>query len=124
MHKVIHKMNIRVLPEEAAQLHAEMCSALSDPRRILLLYALAERPHKVNDLAGEIGISQPATSRHLKTLRDRGLVLANRQGTNIEYSLSDPRLIQALDLLRAVLNDRIRYRANLLSLDNEDEAAY
>jgi len=102
------------LTGEVTQLHAEICSALSDPKRILLLYALAERPRTVNDLAEEIGVSQPAASRHLKTLRERGLVRAVRQGVSVEYSLIDLRLIQALDLLRLVLNDRIRYRASLL----------
>jgi ArsR family transcriptional regulator len=102
------------LPEEITQLHADICSALGDPRRILILYRLAEKPCTVNDLADKIGASQPATSRHLKTLRERGLVHASRQGANVEYSLSDNRLIDALDLLRGVLKDRIAYRASLM----------
>jgi ArsR family transcriptional regulator len=105
------------LSEEVTQLHADLCSALADPRRILLLYALGESPRNVGDLADEIGISQPATSRHLKILRERGLVRAIRQGTSVEYHLSDQRLIQALDLLRNVLRDRLAYRASLI----EDE---
>jgi DNA-binding transcriptional ArsR family regulator len=105
------------LSEEVTQLHADICSALADPRRILLLYALGEMPRNVGDLAVELGISQPATSRHLKVLRDRGLVHASRQGMSVEYSLTDTRLIEALDLLRAVLRDRLAYRASLV----EDE---
>jgi ArsR family transcriptional regulator len=106
------------LSEEVTQLHADICSALADPRRILLLYALAEQPRNVTELAEEIGISQPATSRHLKILRERGLVAASRQGTSVEYSLTDRRLIQALDLLRNVLRARLTYRASLI----EDES--
>jgi ArsR family transcriptional regulator len=68
----------------------------------------------VNDLVRELDISQPAASRHLKVLRERGLVNAERQGANVLYSLADVRLIQALDLLRAVLRDRITYRASLI----------
>ncbi len=102
------------LSEEITQLHADICSALGDPRRILILYALAEKPYTVNDLAEKIGAVQPTTSRHLKILRDRGLVNATRQGPNVEYSLADPRLIEALDLLRGVLRDRITYRASLV----------
>lgn len=102
------------LSQEVTQLHADLCSALADPRRILLLYTLSERTYTVNDLAERLGISQPATSRHLKLLRERGLVTAIRQGANVEYSLNDPRLIEALDLLRTVLRDRIAYRASLI----------
>ncbi|MFZ5921033.1 MAG: ArsR/SmtB family transcription factor [Chloroflexota bacterium] len=102
------------LTQEVTQLHADICSALADPRRILLLYALAEKPFTVNDLAKYLEISQPVTSRHLKILRERGLVNATRDGVNVEYSLNDHRLIDALDLLRDVLRDRIAHRANLI----------
>ena len=102
------------LQNEVTQLHADICSALADPRRILLLYALSEKPHTVNDLANSLGISQPSTSRHLKILRERGLVKASRDGASVEYSLEDIRLIQALDLLRNVLRDSLAYRASLV----------
>ena len=102
------------LTQEVTQLHADICSALADPRRILLLYALAEKPYTVNDLAKYLEISQPVASRHLKILRERGLVNATRDGINVGYSLSDHRLIDALDLLRDVLRDRITHRANLI----------
>ncbi len=105
------------LSNEVTQLHADICSALADPRRILILYTLAEKPRNVGDLAIEVGTSQPATSRHLKILRERGLVKAVRQGASVEYNLADHRLIDALDLLRSVLRDRLAYRASLI----EDE---
>ncbi|RME87248.1 MAG: ArsR family transcriptional regulator [Anaerolineae bacterium] len=100
--------------QEIHQLHADLCSALADPRRIMILYALAERPRHVGDLVNELQISQPATSRHLKILRERGLVSARREGANVIYSLVDRRLIEALDLLRAVLRDRISHRATIM----------
>lgn len=106
------------LEHEVTQLHADLCSAIADPRRILLLYAISQSPRNVSDLAVDIGISQPAASRHLKILRERGLVQAIRRGASVEYNLVDFRLIEALDLLRAVLRDRIVYRASLL--DQQD----
>jgi DNA-binding transcriptional ArsR family regulator len=105
------------LTEEVNQLHADICAALADPRRILMLYLLSEQTINVSDLADEVGISQPATSRHLKILRERGLVQPVRQGASVEYRLTDYRLINALDLLRAVLRDRIAYRASLIETE-------
>ena len=107
-------MNSQQLTLEVTQLHADLCSALADPSRILLLYALVEQPRSVNDLASDVKISQSATSRHLKVLREHGLVYSNRLGQNIEYSLADARIIEALDLLRAVLRDCLSRRANLM----------
>lgn len=115
-------MNPSQLSLEVTQLHAELCSGLADPKRLLLLYALAAQPRTVNDLSSELGLSQPATSRHLKVLRDRGLVNATRRGVYVEYSLADPRLIEALDLLRAVLHGTVTRRANLVIQDFPVEA--
>jgi ArsR family transcriptional regulator len=68
----------------------------------------------VTELTNELGIPQPTTSRHLKVLRERGLVYTERQGTVITYHLADQRVIQALDLLRAAMRDRMTQRANLV----------
>jgi DNA-binding transcriptional ArsR family regulator len=103
------------LTQEVTQLHADLCSALADPSRILILYALVEKPHTVNELSREVDISQSATSRHLKVLRESGLVNASRQGQSVEYSLVDPRLVAALDILRAVLRDSLSHHANLVN---------
>ncbi|MEJ5223681.1 MAG: metalloregulator ArsR/SmtB family transcription factor [Anaerolineales bacterium] len=104
----------QTLAQEVSQLEADLCFALADPTRILLLYALDEKPRNVTELSNELGVSQPTTSRHLKILRERGLVAFERQGTTITYKLADRRLIDALDLLRSVLRDRINYRATLM----------
>ena len=101
------------LVQEITQLHADICSALADPRRILMLYALAEQPRNVSDLAAEIGISQPAASRHLNILRERGMVVAAREGQSVVYSLVDLRTIQALDLLRTILGETLKSRGQL-----------
>src|SRR3989304_680695 len=101
------------LTQEITQLHADICSALADPKRILILYALSEQPRNVSEVAGEVGISQPAASRHLNILRERGMVSAKREGQAVVYMLVDARTIQALDLLRAVLADNLRTRGLL-----------
>ncbi len=104
----------QTLAQEVSQMEADLCSAFADPTRILILYALDEKPRNVGELATELQIPQPSVSRHLKVLRDRGLVNGVRQGTNVQYQLVDKRLIQALDILRSLMRDRIAYRANLI----------
>ncbi len=103
------------LKQEITQLEANFCAALSDPIRLLILYTLNDGPRNVTELAVELGLNQPTTSRHLKILRERGLVETLRNGTTITYRLSDPRLIQALDLLRNVMRERLAYQANLIN---------
>ena len=108
----------QTLVQEITQLHADFCSALADPTRLILLYALASGPRNVSELTNEMSVPQPTISRHLKILRDRGMVLANRQGMNVQYSLADSRIVEALDTLRAIMRDRIQSRARLIE-DNQ-----
>jgi len=103
----------RITVEEVNLLHAHICQSLADPTRILILYVLAEGPRHVNELAEVLGVSQPTASRHLKVLRDRGLVTATREGNAVRYALYDGRIIQALDLLRTLMADILTHRAGL-----------
>ncbi len=104
---------------EIQLLHAEVCQALADPTRIMLLYLLADGPKN----GGELGIardpSQPTVSRHLKVLRERGMVNAERSGTTVTYSLADRRVIEALDLLRAMMTDNLVQKTALVDLLNQ-----
>ena len=102
-----------ILETEALQLHAEICAGLADPNSILILYELSQSPRNVTELSTNLKMAQPLVSRHLKVLRERGMVASERHGTVIEYTLSDRRLIKALDLLRAVLRDVLAKRAEL-----------
>ena len=105
----------QILKQEITQLEADFCFALSDPTRIFILYALNDKPLNVTELTNELGVPQPTTSRHLKVLRERGLVYTERQGTVITYHLADNRVIQAMDLLRTAMRDRLTQQANLVN---------
>ena len=109
------------LIQEVTELHAGICNGLADPTRILMLYALVDSPRNVNDLAETLELPQPTTSRHLKILRQQSLVIGERKGLYIYYRLADERIIEALDLLRAILNDRLTYRASLVENYNPPE---
>lgn len=107
------------LREEVVRLHAQVCSGLADPNRILIIYSLADGPRNVNDIAGKVELPQPTVSRHLKILRERGIVRFERDGQSINYRLSDMRIIQALDLLRATLADQLKEQVLLARQANE-----
>ena len=75
------------LKQEISQLEANFCAALSDPLRLLILYTLNDGPRNVTELAGELGINQPTTSRHLKVLRERGLVATEPPSLTVYLTL-------------------------------------
>lgn len=90
---------------EVAALHARMCQALADPKRLLLIYALNEGPKSVGELGAELGLSQTNVSQHLSILRDRGVVIATRSGTSVIYRLRSADVVTALDLLRNCMRE-------------------
>jgi len=66
-------------------------SALAEPNRRHILDLLQERPRLVGDLVGRLGISQPGVSKHLRVLREAGLVSVRRDGQRRWYQLrSEP----------------------------------
>ena len=104
------------LETEVLQLHAEICAGLADPTRILILYSLSDGPHNVTEICDALDKPQPSISRHLKILRERGMVTTERQGTTVQYELGDKRLVEALDLLRSVLRDTLEKRSELIDI--------
>jgi DNA-binding transcriptional ArsR family regulator len=70
-------------------------TALGDPTRRAIFERLADRPRAVGELAGELPVSRPAVSQHLKVLKDAGLVVDRASGTRRIYQV-DPDGVAAM----------------------------
>jgi DNA-binding transcriptional ArsR family regulator len=82
-----------VLETDKAQRMAEFFSILSDPHRLKLLSALAQRELCVCDLAAIVKMGESAVSHQLRVLRSQRLVKYRRKGRNVYYSLADDHII-------------------------------
>jgi ArsR family transcriptional regulator len=100
--------------DELNLMHSTICHAVGDPKRIQILYALHERPQNVNSLAQNLNTPQPTISRHLAILRQVALVNTRRAGTNMIYTLADPRIITVLDSMREMLRDSLERQSHSL----------
>lgn len=103
-------------PERAAQLqelHARVCKAIADPKRLMIIEELRDRELSVGDVCEAIGISQSNASQHLAVLRERGIVSAHRVGTSVFYTLRSQKVVQAVDLLRQFLAEDLAERGRL-----------
>lgn len=74
----------------------DVFAVLADPTRRGILELLAERDHSVNQLVAAFSVSQPAISRHLRVLREAGLVHVHGLGQRRIYRL-EPEPLLALD---------------------------
>jgi ArsR family transcriptional regulator len=86
-------------------LHDNICQAMGDPRRIQILYALDDKRQNVSELAAALEIPQSTVSRHLATLRQRGLVITERDGNAVFYTLTDARILDVLGTMRQIMRD-------------------
>jgi DNA-binding transcriptional ArsR family regulator len=103
------------LRAELVELTSTLCKALNDPKRLMVLYALAEGARAVGELADAIDASQANVSQHLAMLRDRGLVDTQRQGNRIIYSLRYPEVVAAVEQLRTVMAREVARRQDLVA---------
>ncbi len=69
---------------------AEVFKALGDPSRLKILRLISKSGNNlcVGMIAAKLDISQPAVSQHLKVLKNSGLVVADRRGYHIHYSVN------------------------------------
>jgi DNA-binding transcriptional ArsR family regulator len=71
--------------------------ALAAPSRVLILAQLRERPHAVSELVEAVGMRQSAVSHQLRVLRDIGLVVGEKRGRSVVYSLYDMHVAELID---------------------------
>lgn len=88
------------------RLHAEICKVLTDPKRLVLLDALRHGERSVGELAARLGASLPNASQHLAVLRSAGLVVGRRDGSIVRYRLAEPQIIEACDVVHAIVERR------------------
>jgi DNA-binding transcriptional ArsR family regulator len=99
--------------------------ALGDPNRRAIVELLAGGDRSVSQLASELPISRPAVSRHLRLLKEAGLVADRAEGTRRLYRLDDEGIAAVREYLERVWGEaaaRFRLLAENTSEPREREA--
>jgi DNA-binding transcriptional ArsR family regulator len=86
----------KITPDVAVRV-ADAMQALATPSRVLILAQLRERPHAVSELVSAVGMEQSAVSHQLRVLRESGLIVRERTGRRVVYSLYDAHVAELLD---------------------------
>jgi len=104
------------------KLHAGICNILSNPKRLEIIDILRSSEMSVTELAVALEISQSNLSQHLALMRQQGILTTRRKGLNVFYSLSNPKITQACDLMRQVLLENLNAGAMLAQSASSKEA--
>ena len=94
-------------------LQAEISKTLANPIRLAILHSLRDGEKSVNELTEILGISQSNLSQHLALMRQKGILKTRKQGTSIFYSVTNPKINQACDMVREVLLDQLNQKHEL-----------
>jgi DNA-binding transcriptional ArsR family regulator len=102
--------------DRISELHAEVCKTLGSPVRIEILGSLRNGEKTVGQLSEELNLRQANVSQHLAVLRQRQVVTTRKEGTSIYYRVSNPKIIQACQLMREVLLEQLKEAQKLTVL--------
>jgi ArsR family transcriptional regulator len=109
--------------DDIYKLHAQICKALADAKRLLILNALRDTELTVGELASSLELPQATVSQHLAILRQRNLVSSRRNGVNVFYKIANKKVIKAFDLLREVMAEQLAKEQELHEAYRETTAS-
>ncbi len=85
--------------------------ALSDPIRLEIVAFLRDGEKCVCEIVPHLNLIQPLVSRHLKILKDTGIVRCRKDSTKRFYSIVDPKIFNLVDALTPELVDALTREA-------------
>jgi DNA-binding transcriptional ArsR family regulator len=103
-------------PEGLRQFKAEFFKALAHPMRIRILELLREGPMSVGQLQEAIGTPASSVSQQLAVLRSRNIVVTERRGTTVIYTVRDRELFDLLEVARRIFNGHLADTIDMLRL--------
>ena len=89
---------------------AKIFKALSDPARLEIIEFLREGEKCVCKITPHLNLIQPLVSRHLRILKDSGLVIDRKDGSKRLYSIPDQRIFEVADALTPDIIDSLSRR--------------
>ena len=93
------------LSNDFYELHANLCSIFSSPRRLEIIDVLTDKELTVSAILDSMSISKTNLSQHLTLMKDRGIVQTRRDGQHIYYSITNKKIIRAYKLMGEVLRE-------------------
>jgi ArsR family transcriptional regulator len=106
---------ISALSDASCELLGDFFTIFAHATRMRILCALQQEPRTVTAIAEHAGLSVTNTSQHLRLMRDRGAVIAEKYAQSVYYRIADPRFAQAMLLIREALLERMHREARGVS---------
>lgn len=93
--------------QKLSNFKADFFKALAHPLRISILDALREGELTVNEISQKFAVEPANASQQLAVLRNKNIVTARKEGSNVYYSVTDPVIFKLLDVARQIFNNHL-----------------
>ncbi len=97
------------------EVHAEICRTLTHPVRLEILDLLRRQEMNVSYLVEALELPQGTVSRHLSSMRSKGVLVTRREGTSVYYRLSSQRIVNAYDQMHKFAMERLAQQTEVLA---------
>ena len=111
------------MDDEACQTVAEFFSVYANATRIRFFCALRSGPKTVSELAEYADVSLQNASQHLRLMRDKGAVRAEKDAQRVYYSIASPKFLQGVKLIRDALEEEFQRKVGISSAINQEQKA-
>ncbi|GAB4419861.1 MAG: hypothetical protein Kow002_07820 [Anaerolineales bacterium] len=93
---------------------AEFCKAMGNATRLKIMHILRDKPMTVSQIVTATSMNQSLISRQLSVLRSVGVVINERNGSEMIYRLTNEKIGEVCDLVQQVLLEQFEEQSNVL----------
>jgi DNA-binding transcriptional ArsR family regulator len=101
--------------ESILKLQADICKIFANDKRLEIINLLKDSEMSNSELMQKTGLSKVTISQHMNVLKSKGVILVRREGVQLYYRISNPKIIQACTLMREVLVEQLLEKEKAVS---------
>ncbi len=101
--------------ESILKLQADVCKIFANDKRLEIINLLKDREMSNSELMQKTGLSKVNISQHMNVLKSKGVVIVRKEGIQLYYSIANPKIIQACNLMREVLVEQLMEKEKMAS---------
>ena len=102
--------------DELRKIQAETCKTFGNPKRLLLLESIWDKKVPYKELLVKTGLDKVTLTQQTAFMRRKGILSGERTAEGLVFSVSNPKILKAFDLMREVVVDKIKKDSELLSI--------
>ena len=103
------------------KMQSEFCKTLTNPKRLEILHLLEKGEKTVTEIANLTDMRQANASQHLSVMRHSRIINERREGNSVYYSLANPRLTEACNLVREIMTEQLIKEVKATRQSNRSE---